>query len=151
PLSTLEKWLKEKMLIPAMHRFHPRFAYKMMRSIHTHPWHLAFLQQTALFDKKEFYDLHSQLLNPVDDEIFLHRFPALERLGPTMSSLLYLYHKIKLPPSILLPQERFCSHFGIAKKAPYLDKDLVELFACIPDHSPRFSYDRIFTRTNSRV
>ncbi len=151
PLSALEKWLKEKLLIPFFYRFHPRFAYEMLRSIHTHPWHLAFLQQTALFDKKEFYDLHSQLLNPVDDEIFLHRFPALERLGPTMSSLLYLYHKIKLPPSILLPQERFCSHFGIVKKTPYLDKEVVEVFASIPDHSTRFSYDRVFTRTNSRV
>ena len=151
PLSYLERLLKEKMLIPLAYQFHPRSAYEMLRSIHTHPWHLAFLQQTALFDKKEFYDLRSQLLQPVDDEIFLHRFPALEKLGPTISSLLYLYHKIKLPPSILLPQERFCSHFGIVKKAPYLDKEMVELIAAIPDHSSRFSYDRIFTQTNPRV
>src|ERR1043165_4296349 len=54
PLSYLERFLKEKMLIPFLYQFHPRSAYEMLRSIHTHPWHLAFLQQTALFDKKEF-------------------------------------------------------------------------------------------------
>ena len=101
--------------------------------------------------KKEFYDLHSQLLNPVDDEIFLHRFPALERLGPTMSSLLYLYHKIKLPPSILLPQERFCSHFGIVKKTPYLDKEMVELFASIPIIRRASAMIGSSRGTNSRV
>jgi asparagine synthase (glutamine-hydrolysing) len=151
PLSVVERYLKEKMLIPLFYQFRPRSAYKMLRSIRTHPWHLAFLQQTALFDKKEFYDLHSQLLKPIDDEIFLHRFPALKRLGPTMSSLLYLYHKIKLPPSILLPQERFCSHFGMIKKAPYLDKEMVELFASVPDHGTRFNYEQLFTRTSSRI
>jgi hypothetical protein len=117
----------------------------MLRSIHTHPWHIAFLNQTALFNKEEFYDLHSHLLQPVNKEIFLHRFPALNGLGPSLSSLLYLYHKIKLPTAVLLPQERFCSHFDLVIKTPYLDKNVVELIANIPDSNARFSFGQIFT------
>jgi hypothetical protein len=117
----------------------------MLRSINTHPWHIAFLNQTALFDKREFSDLHSQLLQPINNEIFLHRFPALERLGPTHSSLMYLYHKIKLPAAVLFPEEKFCSHFGITRKAPYLDSRIIEMFASIPDTNNRFSYASLFT------
>lgn len=151
PLSSFERFLKQKLLIPIFYQLHPKTAYEMLRSIHTHPWHIAFLNQTALFDRREFSDLHSHLLSPVNNEIFLHRFPALERLGPSISSLLYLYHKIKLPPSILLPQERFCSHFGIIRKAPYLDVQMIELLASVPDASDRFSYAKLFKPGCSRV
>ncbi len=151
PLSSIERLIKKRMLIPLFYHLRPKSAYEMLRSIHTHPWHIAFLNQTALFDKREFTDLHSSLLKPVNNEIFLHRFPALERLGPTPSSLLYLFYKIKLPPSILLPQERFCSHFGITKKAPYLDMQIVKLLASIPDRGSDFCYAKLLTPINTRV
>lgn len=151
PLAGTARFLKEKLLIPLFHYIHPKSAYAMLRSIHTHPWHIAFLNQTALFNRREFSDLHSDLLKPVNNEIFLHRFPALERLGPTLSSLLYLYHKIKLPPSILLPQERFCAHFGIVRKAPYLDCNVIDILAATPDSADSFSYAQIFKTDFSRV
>ena len=151
PFSFIERFLKERMLIPFFHRLHPSTAYEMLRSIHTHPWHIAFLNQSALFDHKEFDDLHSHLLKPVNNEIFLHRFPALEKLGPTISSLLYLYHKIKLPTASLLPQDRFCSHFGMVSKTPYLDVHMIELLAKVPDMSNGLCYAKLFTPTTSRV
>ena len=147
PLDALERLLKQRMLIPLFHKLHPKTAYEMLRSINTHPWHIAFLNQTALFGKREFSDLHSQLLHPVNNEIFLHRFPALERLGPTYSSLMYLYHKIKLPAAVLFPEEKFCSHFGIIRKAPYLDTHIIEMLASIPDTENSFSYASMFTPT----
>lgn len=151
PFTTASRFIKKKALIPFFHLFHPRTAYAMLRSVNTHPWHLAFLDQTALFDRREFKDLHSHLLKPIDSEIFLHRFPALERLGPTLNSLLYLYHKIKLSPSFLMPQEAICSHFGIVRKAPYLDVNIVELLASIPEQKEGFSYTQLFKPGSSRV
>ncbi len=151
PLSAMNRFLKQKILIPLFYKLHPKSAYAMLRSIHTHPWHLAFLNQTALFDRRGFKDLHSHLLKPVNNEIFLHRFPALERLGPTLSSLLYLYHKVKLPPSILLPQERFCNHFGIVRKAPYLDVRVIETLASVPDSSEGFCFAKLFKPSTSKI
>ncbi len=151
PFTEASHYMKKKVLIPLFHLFHPATAYAMLRSVNTHPWHLAFLDQTALFDRREFKDLHSDLLKPIDSEIFLHRFPALERLGPSLSSLLYLYHKIKLSPSFLMPQEAICSHFGIVKKAPYLDMKVVELLASIPEQTEAFSYTQLFKPGSTRV
>lgn len=128
---------------PFLSRLHLKSAYAMLRSANTHPWHKAFLRQSALFIREEFHDLHSTLLKPVNAEIFLHRFPALEKLGPSLRSLLYLFFKTKMPSLILHSEVKLCSHFGFKRHAPYLASNIIEWIASLPEKSNRFSLEHI--------
>lgn len=138
--------LKKHLIIPLLSRIHLKSAYAMLRSAHTHPWHKAFLSQSALFTSDEFEDLHSTLLKPINPEIFLHRFPALEKLGPTLGSLLYLYYKTKLPSEVLPTEVRLCAHFGMKRHAPYLKDTIIEWIASLPETSSGFSLNDLLMK-----
>ncbi len=142
-LLKFKRHMMKQLLVPLLSALHSKETYEMLRSLHTHPWHVAFLHQSILFDKKEIHELHSQQIKPVDIELFLHRFPVLEKLGPTLSSLIYLYFKTKLPSVYLHAQERFGSYFGIDMKNPFLDPSLIHYLAQIPDTGRAFSLERL--------
>ncbi|MBS0652615.1 MAG: hypothetical protein JSR39_03720 [Verrucomicrobia bacterium] len=142
----LNRSLKKHLIIPLLSKIHLKSAYAMLRSANTHPWHKAFLNQSALFTSDEFEDLHSTLLKPINPEIFLHRFPALEKLGPTLGSLLYLYFKTKLPSDVLPTEVRLCAHFGLKRHAPYLNHTIIEWIASLPETPSHFSLNDLLLK-----
>ena len=128
-----ENWIKRHAILPLLSLTSRKSAYSLLRSLHTHPWHRSFLRQYTLFDKNTFSHLHSHNLHPIDPELFLHRFPALEKLGPSLSSLLYLNLKTELPSQSLLLEERLCNTFGLQRINPFLDHRIIEKIASLPE------------------
>ncbi|HSW86111.1 MAG TPA: asparagine synthase-related protein [Rhabdochlamydiaceae bacterium] len=146
-------WLERNTVIPLLSKINFKRTCAFLRSVNTHPWHKAFLSQYALFPKKRFSRSPSKLCTDWNPELFLHRFPALEELGPSLSSLLYLNLKTELPSRCLLQEERVTAAHGLTIEAPFLDFRIVEYFASIPDRSKNLQYlslNHIFLRSSKK-
>jgi asparagine synthase (glutamine-hydrolysing) len=130
--TSIRSWIKKQFFIPFLHFFQPKLAYHVLRSLNTHPWHKAFLHQNCLFPRTEVLALDSHFLHPIDPEIFLHRFPALEKLKASPEALLYLFFKTSLSPSWLTPLQKFGLFFGVNAHCPFFDPEVVQTTASLP-------------------
>ncbi len=102
--------------------------------------HRLFAQNRAL-NRKGFGNPQSLLLHPIDDEIFLYRFPGLEKLW-THAQTPYSISTTRSnsPPHPADLRKDSAPTLASLRKAPYLDIDVVETLASCPEDTLPFSY-----------
>ncbi len=139
-LETLTNGAKRYLALPFASLFYRSQIFPLLRSLHTHPWHRAFIQQHALFDTDQLHRLGSPYLHPYDLELLIHKFPCLQKLDASWASLLYLNLKVGLPSRYCLLEDRLIASEGISPLAPFLDRSIVEYVgrhANLPFSQPR--------------
>ena len=122
-----------KMLTPLFNYIYKPIAFQFLKHSRTNPWQFEYLSQKALFTESEIAKASPRLANIFDPETFLHKFHRLSQVKTTLESYLYFDVKTGLPDNYILMVERLTAAFNLDWRAPYLDRNLVEFAASLPE------------------
>ncbi|MDX8430505.1 MAG: hypothetical protein SNF33_01680 [Candidatus Algichlamydia australiensis] len=104
-----------------------------LRNLATHPWHSKYLSHQFVLNPNQISYLTGRLLSPSDPEVLYHCFPPFEKMGPSLSSLLYLHQKMSFVGHYSTLFDRTSKATGINLITPFLDRDCLAEFAKAPD------------------
>jgi asparagine synthase (glutamine-hydrolysing) len=113
--------------------FYKPASYDIAKISRTIPWQFQYLKQNAIFDEHEIAAAAPKLAGLFDPEIFLHKFHNLARIKSPISSFVYFDIKTRLPDCFILQFERLTAAQGLDWQAPYLDKQIIQYLAGIPE------------------
>lgn len=122
-----------KFLIPFMHILAPDSAFEMLKKVRTDPWEFTYLRNNALLSEGQLASCSPQLARYFDPEVFLQKFHHLSRIKSKVASYLYFDVKTRLPDCYALQVERVTAAHGLDWETPYLDREVVEFLAGIPE------------------
>lgn len=122
-----------RMLIPVFNKIYKPLAYQLVKESLTDPWQFDYLRHNAIFSEHELMEASSKLSGVFDPEVFLHKFHHLQRVNSKVASYLYFDVKTLLVDCYIHQFERLTSVNSINWKAPFLQKDLVEYIASLPE------------------
>lgn len=108
-------------------------AFHMLQQTHTNPLHLEYLIQNALFTEKQISEAAPRLAKLFDPHIFLHRFYNISDITSTVASYLYFDVKTRLPNNYILQYDRLSCAQGISWQTPFLNTDIIEYLAGLPE------------------
>ncbi len=120
-------------LLPILHYLWEPLALKLLKEARTDPWQLAHLQKYSVFDLKSLREAAPGLSELFDPQVFIHKFHHLSRIPSKVGELLYLDIKTRLSDCYCLQYERSSSAHGLVWQTPYLDRDLMEFAAGLPE------------------
>ncbi len=133
PILSWRGRLVSKTLLPFLYRLHPKSAFRLMRWLKVDPWYMKHVEAGALFPPRMLKALSPELSRYFAPDVYLHRFHNLSRLGQTPSSYLYFDTRTVLADKLLLEYDRLTAPHGVAWRSPFLDDDVVEFMAALPD------------------
>lgn len=122
-----------KLLIPFIQLLSPKTALNMLKTARVDPWEFAYLRKNALLTESQLKSCSPALAPYFNPEIFLQKFHHLSRIKSKVSSYLYFDVKTRLPDCYLLQVERLTAAHGLDWETPYLDRDVVEFLAGLPE------------------
>lgn len=122
----------QKICLPLLNRLSPNLAFHFLKMIRKNHWQFEYLNESALFDS-ETIKKASPISAGFDPDTFLHKFYNLPLIRSNVSSLLYFDVKTRLPDLYILQYERLMSVNGISWQTPFLDTQLVEFAAGLPE------------------
>lgn len=122
-----------KLIIPFVNIFSKQRALALLKMSRTNHWQFEYLRNSALFDEHTIQDASPLCAGLFDPETFLHKFYNLSRIHSNVSALLYFDIKTRLPDLYILQYERLMSASGVNWQTPFLDKDLIEYSASLPE------------------
>lgn len=123
----------QKLIIPLIQKIYKPMAYQLMKESRTNPWQFDYLKYNALFSEAELEKASPRLSGIFDPEVFLHKFHHLNRVQSTVASYLYFDVKTRLVDCYIHQFERLTSAHGLSWKSPFLNRDLVEFLASLPE------------------
>jgi asparagine synthase (glutamine-hydrolysing) len=123
----------KSLLTPLLEWIYQPAALALARAAGTNPWQLDYIKQSSLFDESKLKSAAPKLANYFDPEIFLHKFYHMQRINSRISSFIYFDVKTRLADCFLLQFDRLTAAHGLEWLAPYLDKNVVEFLAKIPE------------------
>lgn len=126
-------------LIPIFNVIYKRMAYEMLKAQRTDPWQFEYLRHNAIFSEKELAAASPKLSGIFDPEVFLHKFHHLHRVKSHVASYLYYDVKTRLTDSFVLQYDRLSAANTLDWRAPFLDREIVEYLATIPE--PEFLFE----------
>lgn len=125
-------WMQKFIIEGAKHLW-PSLAFKTLKQMRQNPWQYEYMQQNALMPKHEIATASPKLAEIFDPEVFLHKFHHIDRLPSSVSSFLYFDIKTRLADNYILQYDRITSAFSLDWKTPYLDRNLIEYVATLPE------------------
>lgn len=121
------------LLAPLLDKIYKPAAFTIARAAGTNPWQLDYLRLNALFTESEIKQAAPKLMGCFDPEVFLNKFHHLARIDSRVSSFVYFDVKTRLADCFLLQFDRLTAAHGLEWIAPYLDRQIVEFLATIPE------------------
>ncbi|MFZ0565205.1 MAG: asparagine synthase-related protein [Chlamydiales bacterium] len=121
------------LVFPLLNLLRSEYKYRIIRNIDINREQVAYLAQTALFKGRNRKKVSPFLHRFFDPEAFTQRFHRLTALSGKINPSLYYDAKTYLPDSLLLQYERLLQPHGVKMVAPYLDANLVDFLATIPE------------------
>ena len=118
---------------PLLAKIHKPTAYRLLKASRTNPWQFEYLNHNSLLPNKNIGHLSPKLAGLFDPEVFLHKFHHIQRIESTVASLLYLDVKTRLVDCFIQQYERLTQAHGLNWHTPFLDQQLVEYLAKIPE------------------
>lgn len=130
-----QTWLHsfQKVLVPIIQTIYKPLAYQLMKESRTNPWQFEYLKYNAYFTEAEMERASPRLSGIFDPEVFLHKFHHLNRVHSTVASYLYFDVKTRLVDCYIHQFERLTSAHGLNWKSPFLNRDMVEFLASLPE------------------
>lgn len=122
-----------RVIVPLLHRFSPAAALNILKVYRTNPWQFEFLRHNAIFDEHKMREAAPKLARHFDPDTFLHKFHHMSRISSSVAQLLYLDVKTRLPDHFMLQYERLTKAHGLSWRSPFLDRELVEYAAGLPE------------------
>lgn len=132
PLMQLKR-LAYKLIIPPLHYLAPTQALQLLKEARTDPWEFAYLRNNALLTQFQLEGCSPALAPYFDSEVFLQKFHHLSRIKSKVGSYLYFDVKTRLPDCFVLQVERMTAAHGLDWETPYLDREVVEFLAGLPE------------------
>lgn len=126
------QWL-QRLLINVFKAIYKPVAYRLLRQARTNPWQFEYMRQGSLFSEREISAASPRLAKIFDPEVFLHKFHRIDKIPTSVSSFLYFDIKTRLADSYILQYERLTAAFGLDWYSPYLDRQLAEYLAGLPE------------------
>lgn len=127
------KRLSTLLLRPLMPIFSPSCNYALMKSSHKDFYHEAYLQKNVLMTHSELAMLAPDLPRFFDPEVFLQRFANYRHHSSLVETYCYFDLKTRLPDLFMLQFGRSMAAHGLIWHTPYLDIDVVEFTAKLPE------------------
>ena len=131
-LGELKKRIKRG-LIPLIQMIKPEEAFNFIKHTQVNPYLEQYVVQNQLFSFSHFHSLSPQLSQIFDPDLFLQKFHNIAKIPNIVSACAYLDMKTRLPDHYILQYDRLTSAYGLDWRCPYLDKDLIEYAAAIPE------------------
>lgn len=141
-LARLPRFLRDSIVSPLIQLFSKKYTFKILRNIDLNREQLTYLSESALFNEKTRKKVSPLLYRAFDPEIFTQRFHGFTSYPGTINPSLYYDAKTRIPDSKLYQLDRLVSTYDMQLVAPYLDHELVEFLARVPeeikfkDHKP---------------
>ncbi|MCP5469959.1 MAG: hypothetical protein H7A36_05585 [Chlamydiales bacterium] len=132
-IAQLTPFLRDKLILPFLFAFRPRYAFRVLRNIEINRTQIAYLMHTALFKGETRKKASPFLYRYFDPEVFTQRFHRLTHTSGGAFASLYYDLKTALPNHHLIQLDRLLSPFGTQVFAPFLDNDVVDFSAALPD------------------
>ena len=132
-LKYLPEPLVHNFLIPFVNFFSKEKALNLLKMSRTNHWQFEYLRNSALFDESTIQAASPLCAGLFDPETFLHKFHNISRVHSNVSSLLYFDIKTRLPDLYILQYERLMSASGVSWQTPFLDQNLIEYAASLPE------------------
>lgn len=122
-----------KMFVPLIHLFSRGAALNILKVSRTNPWQFEFLRHNAILDEHRLKEAAPKLSRLFDPDTFLHKFHHMSRIGSSVSQLLYIDVKTRLPDHFMLQYDRLTKAHGLSWRAPFIDRELIEYAAGLPE------------------
>lgn len=132
-LAKLPPQVRDQVVLPFFQLVNLKYKYTILRNIDINLEQVAYLVKTALFRAKNFKQASPQLYKAFHPELFPQRFHKLTALSGSINFALYYDAKTALPDCLLTVYDKLFSARGINLVHPYLDNDMVEFLAHVPD------------------
>lgn len=133
PILTPWGRLLSKTALPLISSVHTKSGLRFMHWLREAPWYMQQIEQNALFNTSELKSLSPELSRHFAPDIYLHRFHNLSNLGMTPAAHLYFDTRILLADKLLPPYDRLSAPHGVTWRSPYLDPQVVDFIARLPD------------------
>ncbi|MFA6915220.1 MAG: asparagine synthase-related protein [Parachlamydiales bacterium] len=123
----------KKFIIPLLKLIWEPLAFSYLKQTRTDPWQFSYMQRNAAFDLKTLKAASPYLSKLFDPEVFLHKFHHMQRINNTVGALQYLDIKTRLVDCYIHQYERLSTAHGVTWQSPFLDRDLIEFAAGLPE------------------
>ncbi|MCH9627190.1 MAG: Asparagine synthetase [glutamine-hydrolyzing] 1 [Chlamydiales bacterium] len=132
-LARLSPKVRDTLLLPFLKMIGSPYLYRILRNIDINRNQVAHLMESALFKGRARKKVSPLLFPAFDPEVFTQRFHRLSSLPGALNPTLYYAAKTELPDSLLFQYEKLLTANNVRFINPYLDSDLVEFLAKIPE------------------
>lgn len=132
-VAKLPPLLRDQIILPFFQLVNLKYKYSILRNIDINPEQVAYLMNTALFRAKNIRQASPHLYKAFHPELFPQRFHKLTALSGSINFALYYDAKTTLPDCLLTAYDKLFSAQGIHVVHPFLDNDMVEFLAHVPE------------------
>ncbi len=122
-------------LAPLMSYFYKPAAYSLLKTASSKEWQIDYLNRNALFNKDELDEVSPKLSHLFDPNVFLHKFHNISRIKSSTSAFLYFDVKTRLADLYMQQYEKLTAAHNLVWYSPFLDRDLLEYAASLPEPS----------------
>ena len=137
----LKKRIK-KGALPLIQMIKKEGVFAFIKHTEVNPYLEQYVVQNQLFSFSHFHSLSPQLSQIFDPDLFLQKFHNISKIPHIVSACVYLDMKTRLPDHYILQYDRLMTANGLDWRTPYLDKDLIEYAASIPEPDTESTYLR---------
>jgi asparagine synthase (glutamine-hydrolysing) len=128
--------------------FRDRLSPAIFRTVNLHALYRSYISSQSMLNPP----LPSSAL--VEPAVFLHQLPGIDRIIPSLSSLVYLYAKTSMPHKHISHQEKILSRMGKQLHLPFLEDQAFAYFLSMPEYAITPSCDcelkRLLTEQKKR-
>lgn len=123
------------MIIPVLRLFSHATALSLLKNARSNLWLVSYIRSSSVFTEGLLQKAAPSLSNYFTPDFFIHKFHRLTDIDSKVSSFLYLDFKTRLPDLYIAQYERLTMANGVDWRAPFLDRDIIEYLAKIPEPS----------------
>lgn len=137
-LETMTRYLmshSKKFVVPFLKMLWEPLAFSYLKQMRTDPWQFSYMQRNAVFDVATLKSASPYLHKLFDPEVFLHKFHHMQRINNPVGALQYLDIKTRLTDCYVQQFERLTTANGLNWQSPFLDRDVIEFAAGLPEPS----------------
>lgn len=132
-LAQLPHSVRDGFVLPFLSLFSKKGKFHVLRNIDINREQINYLLGSSLFKGKTLKKASPFLYKAFNPEVFTQRFHRLQSPPGSINPSLYYDAKTKLPDSTLYQYERLMSAHQVKFVTPYLNHNLVEFLASLPE------------------
>ncbi|NGX58461.1 MAG: Asparagine synthetase [glutamine-hydrolyzing] 1 [Chlamydiae bacterium] len=134
-LDTTKQLFVRYLMLPLYQMFSPQAAFNYLKHARSNLWQVGYIKSSSIFTPDQLNQAAPSLKGLFSPDFFIHKFHNLTEIKSRVSSFIYLDFKTRLPDLYIAQYERLTAAHGLDWRAPFLDRDIIELLASFPEPS----------------